>query len=82
MTGPELTQEMIDEGMARAETVACSPGDTCYYPFRWSLEQARESCTPKGRCNIGWVSANSGRKSWDVWLDVNTGEGRLRRRKD
>jgi hypothetical protein len=40
---------MIDESMARAETVACAPGDArCY----------RDSC--------------------DIWLDVHTGEGRLR----
>ena len=27
------------------------------------------------------IVANTGRDSWDVWLDVHTGEGRLRRRK-
>ena len=27
------------------------------------------------------ISANSGRDSRDVWLDVHTGEGRLRRQK-
>ena len=35
---PELTQEMIDEGMARADKVACSPGDQRCYPFRWGLK--------------------------------------------
>ncbi len=46
------------------------------------LEDARASCTPKRRCRLGWILADSGRDSWDVWLDVQTGEGRLRRRKD
>ena len=81
MTAPELTQEMLAEGMARAEKVACSPGDDRCYPFRWGLEEARESCTPKGRCKIGWIAADSGRKTWDVWLDIHTGEGRLRKTK-
>jgi hypothetical protein len=26
--------------------------------------------------------ANAGRDSWDVWLDLHTGEGRLRRQPD
>jgi hypothetical protein len=30
---------------------------------------------------IGWIVANAGRDSWDVWLEVHTGEGRLRRQK-
>jgi hypothetical protein len=30
----------------------------------------------------GWIVANGGRDSWDVWLDLYTGEGRLRRRVD
>ena len=85
MTAPELTQEMIAEGMARADKVACSPGDGRCYPFRYSLQWARESCTPKGRCKIGGtrrvIAADSGRKTWDVWLDIKTGEGRLRKTK-
>ena len=79
-TAAELSQEMIDEGMARAEKVACSPGDHCCLPLPNRLEDARASCTPKGRCMIGWIVDDSGRTAWDVWLDVHTGEGRLRRR--
>ena len=77
-----LTQEMIADAMARAEKVACRPGDDCCYPFPDKLEDARASCTLKGRCRIGWIVANSGRDGWDVWLDVPAGEGRLRRRVD
>jgi hypothetical protein len=29
--------------------------------------------------SFGWILASSGRDSWDVWLDLHTGEGRLRR---
>jgi hypothetical protein len=68
--------------MARAERVACRPADTRCYPFPNPLDVARASCTPKGRCRIGWIVANSGRDSWDVWLDLHTGEGRLRRRRN
>ena len=78
----KLTQEMIDEGMARAEKVACTPGDQRCLPLPYDVESARATCTPKGRCKIGWIVADAGRKAWDVWLDVHTGEGRLRRRLD
>ena len=77
-----VTQAMIEEGMARAEKVACSPGDSRCYAFPNRIEDVRASCTPKERCRIGWIIANSGRDRWDVWLDVHTGEGRLRRRTD
>ena len=78
----EHTEERIAEAMARAETVACRPGDGGCYPLPYGVEDARASCTPKGRSRIGWIVANAGRDSWDVWLDLHTGEGRLRRRKD
>jgi hypothetical protein len=76
---PELTRAMIDEGMARAEKIACRPSDDCCYAFPDPLEDTRKTCTPKGRSRIGWILANTGRDSWDVWLDGHTGAGRLRR---
>jgi len=77
-----LTEERIAEAMARAEKVACRPGNGRCYALPDSVTDARASCTPKGRCKIGWIVARSGRESWDVWLDLHTGEGRLRRRTD
>ena len=83
MTAPELTEEAIEEGMARAEQVACSPGNDRYYVFPDPVAEARASCTPKGRCRVRGtrrvIVANSGRDSWDVWLPVRSSEGRLRR---
>ena len=79
---PELTEKRIAEAMARAERVACRPGEGRCDALPDPVEIARATCTPKGRCKIGWIVANSGRDSWDVWLDVHTGEGRLRRRRD
>jgi hypothetical protein len=70
---------MIDEGMARAEKVACDPFDDRCYPFPDRLEAVRATCTPQGRCKIGFIIADSGRQACDVWLDVTTGEGRLKR---
>ena len=78
----KVTQEMIAEGMARAEQVACRPGDDRCYAFPNRLEDAQASCTPKGRCRLGWIVANSGRDSWDIWFDVHTDQGRLQRRRD
>ena len=82
MTTPELTQAMIAEGMARAEKVACDPFRARCFAFPDPIDEARNSCTPKGRCKIGWIVAEGGRTSYDIWLDVHTGKGRLRRRKD
>jgi hypothetical protein len=70
---PELTEERIAEAMARAAKVACRPGDARCYPLPYGVVEARKTCTPKGRCLIGWIVANAGRDS---------GEGRLWRRKE
>jgi hypothetical protein len=91
-----VTQEMIADGMARIKKVACRPGDDRRYPLPYEVASAQQACTPKGRCTIGpegssWPKGtghpqrldqgHSGRKAWDVWLDLHTGAGRLRRRR-
>jgi hypothetical protein len=76
---PELTEEMIAEALARAEKVACTPGDQRCLPLPYDVEGATATCTPNGCCEVGWIVADAGRKAWDVWLDINTGVGRLRR---
>jgi hypothetical protein len=43
---------MIAEAMARAEHVACRPGDERCYPLPYGGAEARATCTPKGRCTI------------------------------
>jgi hypothetical protein len=45
---PELTEERITEAMARAEKVACRPGDGRCYAFPDRLSDARETCTLEG----------------------------------
>jgi hypothetical protein len=82
MTMPELPEETITEAMARAEKVACRLGDGRCFALPHILSGALANCTPKGRCKVGWIVTNGGRDAYDVWLDVQTGEGRLRRRKD
>jgi hypothetical protein len=63
---------MIAAAMAKADARVCVGSDRCYaLPHR--LEDARASCTPKGRCKIGWIVSRGGRESWDVWLEVSTG---------
>jgi hypothetical protein len=37
------------------------------------LVDARQTCTPKGRCKVGWIVSRGGRESFDVWLEVATG---------
>jgi hypothetical protein len=49
----KLTQDMIWDGMARAERVACRPeGDRCY-PLPYDVASPQQTCRPKGRCTIG-----------------------------
>lgn len=71
---------MIDEGVARTKKVPSAPREARGYLFPGSLEDARETCTPKGRCLIGWIVANSGHGSRDECLDIHIGEGRPRPR--
>ena len=72
MLQPDLTDEMITAAMAKADTRVCAGADRCY-AFADPLYEARQTCTPKGRCNVGWIIRASGRESRDVWLEVSTG---------
>jgi len=68
----ELTEDMIAAAMARADKQVCIGSDRCFaFPDR--LEDARASCTPKGRCKVGWIVSKGGRESVDVWFEVRTG---------
>ena len=58
--------------MAKADARVCTSDPRCY-PFPDRVEDARETCTPKGRCKVGWIVRASGREAWDVWLEVSTG---------
>jgi hypothetical protein len=81
MPETELTEEMIITVMAKADARICVGSDRCYaFPDR--LEDARESCTPKGRCKVGWIVSKGGRESFDVWLEVSTGLVKLIARVD
>jgi hypothetical protein len=58
--------------MAKADDRVCVGSDRCFaLPHR--PEDAHETCTPKGRCKVGWIVSRGGRESWDVWLQLSTG---------
>jgi hypothetical protein len=81
MAEVEITEEMIAASMAKADARVCVGSDRCYaFPDR--LEDARASCTPKGRCKVGWIVSKGGRESFDVWLEVATGLVKLVRQAD
>jgi len=72
MPATELSEERITAAMAKADARVCVGSDRCYaFPHR--LDDARETCTPKGRCKVGWIVSKGGRESWNVWLEVSTG---------
>jgi hypothetical protein len=79
MPEPELTDELIAAAITRADARVCAGHDRCY-AFPDPLHDARETCTPKERCKIGWIVRLSGRESWDVWVEVSTGLAKLIRR--
>jgi hypothetical protein len=67
----DLTEELIAAAMAKADARVCVGSDRCYaFPDR--LEDARKTCTPKGRCKVGWIVSRGDRESFDVWLAVST----------
>ena len=67
-----LTEEMITARDGQGRGTGLVGPDRCFaLPHR--LEDARETCTPKGRCKVGWIVSRGGRESFDVWLEVSTG---------
>jgi hypothetical protein len=63
---------MIVAAMAKADARVCVGSDRCY-AFPDLLVDARQTCTPKGRCKVGWIVNRGGHESFDVWLEVSTG---------
>jgi hypothetical protein len=81
MAGIERTEEKIAAAMAKADARVWIGSDRCFaLPHR--LEDARQTSTPKGRCTVGWIVSRGGRESFDVWLEVRTGLGKLIRQAD
>ena len=81
MADVELAEALITAAMAKADRCVCVGSERCYaFPDR--LEDVRETCTPKGRCKIGWMVSRGGRESHDVWLEVGTGLVRPNRQAD
>jgi hypothetical protein len=72
MAEVELTEEMIAAAMAKADARVCVGNPRCF-ALPDPLHAARETCTPKGRCKVGWIVSKGGRESWDVWLEIATG---------
>jgi hypothetical protein len=40
------------------------------------VDRSPRALHPEGRCTIGWIASDVGRTSYDVRLDVHTGEAR------
>ncbi len=50
--------------MLRAEKDVCLPADQRCYGFLYDANTALAYRTPAGWRRIGWVAADSGRKTW------------------
>ena len=77
----ELTDEKIAAAMAKADRRVCVGNPRCF-ALPDPLHAARQTCTPKGRCKVGWIVSQGGRDSFDVWLEVSTGLVKLIRQAD
>ena len=72
----QLPEELITAAMAKADARVCVGNARCY-PFPDRLEDAHETCPPKGRCKVRGtrrvIVSQGGRECWDVWIAVATG---------
>jgi hypothetical protein len=65
---PELTEAMITAAMAKADQRVCVGSDRCFaLPHR--VKDARQSCTAKGRCKVGWIVSRGVRENRDSSQD-------------
>jgi len=72
MAEVELTEAMVAAAVAKADVRVCVGNAHCSaFPDR--LQDARQTCTPKGRCKICWFVSKDGGESCEVWLEVRTG---------
>jgi hypothetical protein len=74
----ELTDCLFEVALERARRAVCGPFKERCCAFSYGADVARQRCTPNGRGTIGWLSRDNGRQAWEAWLDLRTGEGRLR----
>ena len=68
----DLTRDMLEAAMAKADARVCAGSPRCF-ALSDPLYAARETCTPEGRCKVGWIVSQGGQESCDVWLEVSTG---------
>jgi hypothetical protein len=50
--------------------------------FPHPLDDARASCDKHHRCRVGWLMRDAGRESFEILLDLTTGQARLWRHRD
>jgi hypothetical protein len=72
MADIEPTEEMIAAAVAKADARVCVGSRRCV-ALPDPLYAPHQSCTPKGRCKVGWIVGRGRRESDDVWLEVSTG---------
>jgi hypothetical protein len=77
----ERTEEKIAAAMAKADARVWIGSDRCC-ALSHRLEDARETRISKERGTVGWIVGRGGRESFDVWLEVATGLGKLIRQAD
>jgi hypothetical protein len=59
MSETELTEELITAAMAKADTRVCVGTYRCF-AFPDLLVDARQTCTLKGQCKVGWIVVRKG----------------------
>ncbi len=54
MLEAELTEAMIEGAIAKVDARVCVGNAQCF-ALPDPLYEARKTCTPKGRCKVGWM---------------------------
>jgi hypothetical protein len=77
MLEAELTEEKIAAAMAKADARVCVGNPRCF-ALPDPVHAARETCTPKGRCKVGWIVGGECPEPRDIcWVVVATGLAKL-----
>jgi hypothetical protein len=62
----ELTVALIAAAMTKADRRVCVGSDRCFaLPDR--LDVVRQTCTPRGRCKVGWIVSRAGARASTWW---------------
>jgi DnaJ domain len=74
---PGLTEGNFRRVMRWGKRTLCPPEGAGCRGTVWDYERTRGLCTWRGLCKVGYIERGY-RETWEVWIEGDTGQGRLR----